>query len=445
MDKRQFLQAALASGSVFLLNSLIPFVAFGAENSKNEDRLLLVLRFNGAWDTLLASDARTKEDLNAANLSDAEFLSFDERASVKSFQHGQLGPAMAPLFNNLDDLCIINGLMMDLHSTIHETNREYMGSGNLIGGTTFFPFALAQELPTKNSRVGYRMEYEPLRDGNYSNKESTVNLASFTSKTADPFEEVLQDENTAASMQKKIIHRNQKEKESILILNQLIAKTETDLIATKTGYKQASMALAGLGSGYLKMAQVDIVSDPDLDTHFNHKSQHVPNLTSGFDQLAKIIKFMKETPYKMDPTLKTSLFDVITVVVTSEFARTSYPEGGDGTSHNQFNNSCILFGANVRGGTLIGDSQIYKKSETTGTTQASLFHASPFDFQTQKALSRKEINAANIDTIGICKSASNCFDYIYPETIWRTLAAQYGVDNLSTLTPGPLLKNIFKS
>ena len=154
---------------------------------------------------------------------------------------------------------------------------------------------------------------------------------------------------------------------------------------------------------------------------------------------------MKETPYKMDPSLKTSLFDVITVVVTSEFARTAYPESSDGTSHNQFNNSCILFGANVRGGTLIGDSQIYKKSETSGSSQASLFHASPFDFQTQKALTREEINLANIDNIGLCKSASNCFDYIYPETIWRTVAAQYGVDNLNTLTPGPIIKNIFKS
>lgn len=446
MDRRQFLQIALTSGSVYMLNNLIPTTSASQELANPADeRLLFVIRLNGAWDTLMSTDARTSETLNAAAFSDREFLKMDERASVKSFQHGQLGPTMSPLFNNLQDLCIINGLMMDLNSNIHETNREYMSSGNLIKGTTFFPFALAQALKASNEiRIGHRMEYEPLHDGNYINKTPTSNLTSFSNSFTDSYEDVLLDESSAAQMQKTIITQNRNEKEAIDILNQLILKTNDSLSSDKTGYKQVSLALAGLGSGYLKMAQVDMVNDAELDTHGSHRARHIPTLTAAFDHISKIIKFMKETPYKLDPNAKKSLFDMTTVVITSEFSRTTYVEGYDGTSHNQYNNSCILFGSNVRGGTLIGESQIYKKSENKAYDQECLYHASPFDFQTQKALSRQEIGKTPLANIGICKPG-RCFDYIYPETIWRTIAAQYGVDSLSSLPPGPLLKALFKS
>lgn len=446
MDRRQFLQNALASGSIFLLSSLCPNPTHAQAVGGTTDRPLLILRFNGAWDTLVATDARTKENLNSFGFSDYEFLSFDERVGARAFQDAQLGMTMKPLFGNLEDLCIINGLLMDLNSNIHETNRDYMSSGNLERTTAFFPFALAQSFPAKSqTRVGYFMEYEPLRDNNYFLKSATKNLTSFSEKTDDAYEDILLDDSSAASMQKNIINQNKREQESILLLNRLIAETEKELSPTKIGYKQAALALAGLGSGYLKMAQVDMVMDPELDTHSSHKAQHLPNLTEAFEYISKVIKFMKATPYKLDPSLKKSLFDVTTVVITSEFARTTYSEGSTGTSHNQYNNSCILFGGSVRGNTLIGESQIYKGSEINVSGQPSLLHASPFNFQTQKALTREQIKALKIENIGMCKTFSDCFDFIYPETIWRTIAAQYGINNLSTISSGPILRGLFKS
>tara|TARA_B110001454_G_scaffold219203_1_gene252133 strand:- start:48593 stop:49936 length:1344 start_codon:yes stop_codon:yes gene_type:complete len=444
MDRRQFIQAAINAGLVYSVNSLMPSSLLAQES--DPDKLLLILRFNGGWDTLMMADARTKEFLNTAAFSTSEFLAFDERAAVKQYKDAQLGVCMEPLSGYFDDLCIINGIMMNLQSSAHETNREYMASGNITSSTTFFPFALAQAMQKPSYRIGYHMEYETLRDGNFEEKVSTKNLNSFSESTEDPYESVLDDDTPAASFQKNVLAQKRKEKETIEILNKLVDKINKDAPATETGLVQSSLALAGLGSGFLKMAQVDITNDFSLDTHSNHKSNHIKNLSTGFEHVAKLIKFMKETPYKLNSSLNKSLFDVTTVVMTSEFARTSSPDGFDGTGHNQYNNSCILFGGNVRGGTIIGGSHIYKTSEIKASSDisGSLYHALPFNFQTQKPMTKTEISAIALDTFGNCKPTS-CYDYIYPETIWRTIAQNFGVNSVSTFPTGTTLKNVFKS
>jgi uncharacterized protein (DUF1501 family) len=443
MDRRQFIQAAVNAGLVYSVGSMMPSALFAQE--ADSDKLLLVLRFNGAWDTLLMTDARSKEYLNTAAFSAAEFLAFDERAAVKQYKDGQLGVCMEPLSGYLDDLCIINGVMMNLQSSAHETNREYMSSGNVTSSTTFFPFALAQAMQKPTYRIGYHMEYETLRDGNYGEKVSTKNLNSFSDSADDPYETVLDDDTPAASFQKNILAQKRKEKDTIAVLNKLVEKVNAVASSTNTGMAQASLALAGLGSGFLKMAQVDITNDGSLDTHSSHKANHIKNLSAGFEHVAKLIKFMKETPYKLDSANK-SLFDVTTIVMTSEFARTASPDGSDGTGHNQYNNSCILLGGNVKGGQIIGESQIYKLSEIKASygISGSLFHAKPFNFKTQKAMTKAEMSSVTIDSIGTC-TPNSCFDYIYPETIWRTVAQQFGVNLVSTFPTGNVLKNIFKS
>ncbi|MBL7556218.1 MAG: DUF1501 domain-containing protein [Bdellovibrionaceae bacterium] len=445
MDRRQFLQAAINSGLAFSLSSLVPNSVL-AQQEPGAEKLLLVLRFNGAWDSLMAMDARTKEFLNAASFSTSEFLAFDDRTAIKQYKEAQLGISMKPLFEYLDDICIVNGVMMNMKSSAHETNREYMSSGNLTTGTTFFPFALAQAIQRPDYRIGYHMEYETLHDGNYGNIAPTKNLNSFSESVDDPFESVLDDETTAASMQKRVISQKRKDKDTITTLNKMIEMAKTSLSAPTDQIQQASLALAGLGSGYLKMAQVDMTRDGDLDTHFAHQSTHNTKLTQGFDHVAKMIKFMKETPYRLDPSSQKTLFDMITVVVTSEFARTAYPESGSGTAHNQYTNSCLLFGGNVNGGTLIGSSYIYKKAELNNPNYEmsnGLYHATPFNFHTQKPMTKEEHAATTVETFGTCKG-NKCYDYIYPETIWRTVAQDFGANTVSTFATGPTLKNMFK-
>jgi hypothetical protein len=453
MDRRQFLQTAISTGAIYSLSNLLPNFSLAQQVPEGaKDKLLLVLRFNGAWDTLMCMDGRSKEFLNKAAYTAEDFLSFDDRASAKEYKNSQFGVCMTPLFGYLDEICVVNGILMNQNSSSHETNREYMSSGNIASGSTFFPFALAEAMQRPDFKIGHRMEYEPLRDGGYPNKVHTSTLTSYTNPVIDPFEDILLDDSDAASVQKEIIMQKKKEQDVIKTLNELVKKTSEELKPDPTsenaeGFNQAAFALAGLGSGFLQMATVDMTKDGSLDAHFDHKVRHKKNLTEAFDHVAKIIKFMKATPYKLNPALNKSLFDVVTVVVCSEFSRTAAGEGGDGTGHNQYNNSCLLFGNGVKGGQVIGKSHIYKKSfmGNNGYYGQSRYQAVPFDFKTQLPMTGQAMAAATAEILGTCQPNSTCLDYIYPETIWRTMAQHFDVNSVGTLGTGPILKGLFKS
>ena len=59
------------------------------------------------------------------------------------------------------------------------------------------------------------------------------------------------------------------------------------------------------------------------------------------------------------------MFDVTTVMVASEFGRTlrapDAPIDNTGTNHNQFSNSILLGGKGIRGGMVIGASDLRRR------------------------------------------------------------------------------------
>ncbi len=120
------------------------------------------------------------------------------------------------------------------------------------------------------------------------------------------------------------------------------------------------------------------------------------------------------------------------MIVVSEFSRTSAEVGTDGTDHNQFNNSALIFGKNIKGGQVVGESQIYNTQENT--LGSSLLHASPFDYKIMRPLTPTEIRSLGVNAIGKMR-----VDYIYPETIWRTVAKAMGQEKMSHIDSGEIL------
>lgn len=450
MNRREFLKKTLLSSSVLLAskfdNNLLAQTLMNANTNSEDPHLLLVLRINGGWDTLMTFDCRTKEEYTSSKFTNSEFFAFDNRFGSKKHGDCYLGNVFAPMYPYLDDMAIVNGLMMNYGNSVHEINRAYMTSGNQDSSSNFATFTLAQALSKGNThRVAYRMEYEPLLDGGYSQKVAAANLTSYKANQTDPYQSLITDEDEISSFQKNILMENSKEQKSIESMVTYIEQLTKEINPSSEGHKQASYAIAGLASGFLKSAQIDFVNDGELDTHSGHQSRQNSTLTSAFTTLAKLIAWMKKTPYKNDPSIKKSVFDVTTILITSEFSRTAWPEGGDGTSHNQFNNSCLLLGKNVNGGKVIGKSEVYKASEITSGGYNSMYHAAPFDFKAQKALSKMDYKKIDTELFGVCKGEQpDCLNYIFPETIWRTIAYNFGVDNLPGIGKGPMLKTLFK-
>lgn len=114
--------------------------------------------------------------------------------------------------------------------------------------------------------------------------------------------------------------------------------------------------------------------------------------------IVKLIRFLKNTPY--DESKGQSLLDVTTVMIGSEFMRTMRQLSATsidktGTDHNPLTNSFILFGKGIKGGQVIGASDLVAVDQAQNLTGVSGAHKGldpqliklmgrPFDFETGK-------------------------------------------------------------
>ena len=126
-----------------------------------------------------------------------------------------------------------------------------------------------------------------------------------------------------------------------------------------------------------------------FDVHAPELAKAQPALFGGaIDKLAVLLRGLAETPFDK----KRSIFDVTTVMVASEFGRTlRAPDmkiDATGTNHNQYSNSILMGGKGVRGGMVIGASDMADVSAPVSKAHLAVDPVlekavgRPFDFAT---------------------------------------------------------------
>jgi hypothetical protein len=133
----------------------------------------------------------------------------------------------------------------------------------------------------------------------------------------------------------------------------------------------------------------------NLDTHDSASAREQPTLyPQVVNDIVQVLNYLKATP-AADGSGR-SLFDLTTVVVTSEFGRTMRQQGqpidATGTDHNPLGNTVLLGGKSVRGGQIIGatdqeavDAPISQAHRTFDMFQVKTM-GRPFDFSTMQPL-----------------------------------------------------------
>jgi hypothetical protein len=357
---------------------------------------------------------------------------------------------MAPLFPYLGDLAIINGIMSVETSSSHEVNRQYMSTGSLGIAATYMPFLIAKARGGTES-VGYLTD-EQVLDGGYAKKHPLSDLDSLSAKPSE-FAAVFAEANSkngGLGHQADLIRRQSED--SPLVTQLQTAREKLLHLQTESSelrnvqMSPPRLALAGFTSGYIQSAICEF--SQGFDTHSAHQNEQTSIFTQTFTGLSKIIKTMKNTVYQgPGADGKKTLFDLTTVILTSDFSRTSDMQGPDGTDHNQFNNSCIMFGKGIAGGQVIGQSAVYLRG-LTGSVRSTRLHANLFDFNAQRSLSKEQmvnVIAGYKATGKLSKRASGSkVDYIYPESIWWTIAQSMGVKTLDGLETSPVLRALLK-
>ena len=99
----------------------------------------------------------------------------------------------------------------------------------------------------------------------------------------------------------------------------------------------------------------------DNDSHSPDQAARQPaTYTAILNDLASVFKFLTSTPF--DASSGRSLLDVTTVVVTAEFNRTMRQLGSPidktGTDHNTLANEVLIGGKGIKGGLVVGASDL---------------------------------------------------------------------------------------
>lgn len=451
INRRDLLKISLGSAGYAMLSQSLPSFAFAQAAPNEMPNLLLNLRVNGGWDTPMAMDSHHLDALKARGIDQSDYAYQQARSPMQKHKHTYLGSCMKPLLKNLDDITIVNGMMMIYENSVHETNRDYMSQGTLDRSAGFAPIQIAKELSkTKSHRVGFKLEYEAFVKAGHPSTDALLTLGkSNSSSDSLDFDEALmakaKGDMDRQDQQSQVVRLAQSEKGPLNRLTATLPKMLETFGPLDQETEPLARGVSGLASGYLQMVCVDVIRDNTLDTHSNHVGGQTQNLTFAMARIAKVIEVLKATPYQLPVNGKIlSLFDVTTVIVTDEFARTAWAEGGSGSSHNQKNNSCILFGRGIKGGQVLGRSEVFSRSQSQ--TGRSELHAIPFDYRSNKALSNEELKSLSLDPkeLGKCVGDS-CVDYIYPEMIWRSVAKIFGVEELPAMRKGLALDAILKS
>lgn len=454
LDRREFLTLASRTAGLAILGAPIagllrPSLARAAVSS-SEPHLLLHIRVVYTWDVLMAMDCKAPDAIRSIGVTDNSFLFVDGRLPDREHGSALLGRTMAPLAKHMSDISIINGIMMVRESSDHLVNRAYMSNGSMDDSVAFAPFLIARSAGRDSDRIGHRVDGGDLRDGGWPNKVPLQNLRKKTVISEhDENLAVVVNASDDQGSQATLIREQNKNRDSLLKMESLNAARENIFNQQRDqGQIALHLAVTGLASGYLQSAICDVGSIDTLDSHSQHQQRHTAGLNSVFGGLAAVVDMMKETPYAgPGADGKKSVFDVTTVIVTSEFSRTSAPENGSGTGHNQFSNSALVMGKNIAGGKVIGRSDVYSSKDST--FNGSKLHANLFDFKTQTGMSKTEMRNLIVDPdarakIGQC-SADHCIDYIYPEAIWRTIGKGFGLSKISGIDQGPILTSILKA
>jgi len=209
------------------------------------------------------------------------------------------------------------------------------------------------------------------------------------------------------------------------------------------------IALAYLKGGVTSACTIMFDRDPVMDTHDSGSCSQQPVL---FKEVLKNVEHvfatLKAIPF--DETAGLSMFDVTTLMVTTEFSRTMIQQGSDaansGSDHNPLTNTVLLAGKGIVGGQVIGASDltdVTEQGELVGVSGAHKLKDSsltsimgkPFDFETQKP--RTDLPETFKDE-----------DYLNFPTVVNTLMELYKVPSQSHFRingkAAPILKGLLK-
>src|SRR5262245_43055308 len=397
--RRDFLKISLAGAGTLVLPGagLLPAVAQAPE----EPHFFLMIVLNGGADSSYMFDARPLSMTKAGKIQNylgQEPAPFAGRNGTSTLATSLI----KPLLPFRDRFSILNGVYMTPSFDGHLQNMNFLFTGNAFGGDSFIPHLNLPETGREPQSLDGIMSSDPVVV-TINNHSGVVPLVP----------------KAVAGLAKSL------KQTPPLAGDELTAFIRGRMTANADGPGRLSAAAALMRSGldksprvHQQLAQLTPPSSqqsPELQTlalitqcfrlsisrsathspshlsdgHRTEQAKAQPRLCpSAIGKITTLIKVLSETPFDA----RRSMLDVTTVMVASEFGRTLRSPDGTvdetGTNHNQFSNSILIGGKGIRGGLVIGASDLRDEVEEPSAAHVQLdpvlekSMGLPFDFST---------------------------------------------------------------
>lgn len=402
--RRDVLKFGLAGAATLMFpQTLFPRVA-QAENLREDPHFFLMIVLNGGADPSYMFDARPLAMTASGQIQNY----LGEEPSRWEGRNG--GAALVtslvkPLAPFKDRFTVFNGVVMTPSFDGHAQNMNFLFTGDPFGGDSFIPHL---NLPETGRKPGAVDAIIPTERADFTavNHSGVIPLQPKVLRglperlkqlppahAQDPLisfvrsriEDIAQDEGAVSEGARLMrsaldaspeVHR----KLAALSPNRAQDSIEKQSVSLIAECFRLSLSRAAV---YVLPEQFDV---------------HAPELAKGqsalfrtaIDKVAALLQGLVETPYDA----ARSMFDVTTVMIASEFGRTmrapDMPIDATGTNHNQYSNSILLGGKGIKGGLVIGASDLADVSEAASKAHLAVDPVlektvgRPFDFKTLK-------------------------------------------------------------
>ncbi len=443
LSRRKFLKLGLAGAGTLAVFRPSSLPAAPRINTSSQAHFYLQLIVQGGWDTSYLFDARPLAMTKAGKIQN--YLG-EEPSSWVGTNGGSLlttsvASALMPFRN---DFSVVNGVVMTPTFIGHDQNMNQLFTGNEFGGNSFVPYlnnADTGSTPTSLDAITSGFLFAHLE-----NQESSVPLDPKSgSKLRSLFSALPQatPENELTNFIRARYQANSSGRgrfaqgttlmrhglEHTPTLQKVLSEIRPTDSATSPDMQFCALFSDCFRLGIARSAVWVLTAQAqNIDAHGSNQAKQQPQVLKELvNRIALIFKFLRETAYDS----QRSLFDVTTVMVTSEFARTmrspGVPIDNTGTDHNNLNNTVLIGGKGIRGGQIIGASDFQSADEKLSPAHFEIdqyalkIMGRPFDFATA---------SPRIDTPEKFQIA----DYLTIGSVVNTIYKNFGCPETSTPT-----------
>ncbi len=407
MDRRKFIKNI---STTTLSGILFSRASFGGVRDFNPHQLL-VIRVNGGMESLMGlnpwvGDRPGNEDLFIDK-------SYNILRNVKGTEVN-LGPSALSLAEHAKDFSIINGIFMGASDVGHESAMQYLSRGDSNGQNDFLA-SIAYNLGKKDSRVSNSILVNRSVDAQSYNRYLDVqNFSTFFKNEEDDNKingfSVNRRSAFSSALNEVFLGQSKNLSEGFQGLYNSISQEYEESLNEEDIQLLSSLILRDID-----FAQIDISPENEsLDTHDNHEDSHSKAQKQIWDKISTYFKVLKN---------QGNGFQNLTVVVLNDFSRLPFLNSALGKDHNFFENSVLVAGANIKGGLVIGESNLFKKSSTRENSQRS---GLPYDYKAARSISLKD--GVNVENYAKDLFGNKSIDMIRPYNIWATIASSLSLN-----------------